>query len=66
MAMRESLRAALRALGIALRDDWLAACDAHLRAAHPGFDALPHDRQARDARPDCQQAGDAACCVAAR
>ena len=45
--MRESLRAALRQLGISLRDDWLAACDAHLRAAHPGFDALPHDRQAR-------------------
>jgi hypothetical protein len=46
--MRDQLRSALRSLGIALRDDWLAACDAHLRAVHPGFDAMPHDRQARN------------------
>jgi hypothetical protein len=48
--MRDQLRSALRSLGIALRDDWLAACDAHLRATHPGFDAMPHDRQARGIR----------------
>ena len=55
--MRDGLRAALRALGLSLRDDWLAACDAHLRAANPSFDALPHDRQARGARLYSADAG---------
>jgi hypothetical protein len=45
--MRAPLRAALRNLGLALRDEWLVACDAHLRATHANFDALPPDRQAR-------------------
>jgi hypothetical protein len=45
--MREQLRSALRGLGLVLRDEWLAACDAHLRASHSGFDALPAERQAR-------------------
>jgi hypothetical protein len=49
--MREPLRGALRALGLQLRDEWLAACDAHLRGAHANFDGLPLDRQARAVPP---------------
>ncbi len=48
--MREALRGALRDLGLSLREEWLSACAAHLRATHAAFDALPLDRQARGAR----------------
>ncbi len=48
--MREALRGALRNLGLSLREEWLSACEAHLRATHAAFDALPLDRQARGAR----------------
>ena len=43
--MRPELSGALASLGIKLAPEWLAACDAHLRAFLTGYDRFTLDKQ---------------------